>query len=312
MNKKNTGSGGDLRGAKRLAVALVALVLLGAVFGLALYQTTNDTGYETAEEMTTQPTTAVQPVDWPQTQTKVLYNRDGISVVARPMENALGNQCAIPVTIKNESEERAIVGTAQLSVNGYMMDESGLSTGIQPGETWDDYIYLYQDELDLAGIGTVADVEFRLEILNGEYERTHLSEVISIQTDAAEGYTESVDDSGMVLCELNGLRVVYQGYRLDEGTGYGYLMFYIENNTDRYVEVAGQELLVNGVAMDGLLRDELRAGTRAVSGLEIYGAADRGLTGEEALQTLGLRFYASDLDSGELIMESPAISLELY
>lgn len=197
-----------------------------------------------------------------------VYNKDGIVITATKIEKDLFGP-TITFSISNDSSKNIIVTSRSLSVNGYMMEASALYSDVAAGKKANESMILMASELDQAGIDTVADLEFYINISDSEtFMDIATSDLIKLSTSASGTFEQAIDDSGDVVYDSNNIRVVCQGLKQDiiwDGT----VVFYMENNGAQPVTVYAENVSVNGYMVDVSLYSDLRAGTRSISGMYI-------------------------------------------
>lgn len=236
-----------------------------------------------------------------------LYNENGISVTVTGMKDSLFGP-EISVTVANDTEQNVTVSTQLLSVNGYMLSTSGLYCDVAAGKKAADSISLMSSELDEAGIETIAALEFYLSIYDSDsYDTIAKSELITVNTSAAEGFTQEVDDSGDVIYDANGVRVICKGLK-DEVIWDGCVVFLMENTSGKTLTVCGENVSVNGYMVDESLWSELRDNTRSVVGMYLLTLEEIGLESIEEVEDIEFSLRVIDED-WNTVAESDAIVL---
>lgn len=206
----------------------------------------------------------------------VIYEDHGITVTVGGWEDGLFGP-EIPVTVINDSDQNVVVSTRYLSVNQFMMDTSSLYSDVAAGKKSMDNLTLMSSELSEAGIDTVAEIEFRLAVYDSDsYEDIDVSDLITVTTTAAEGFTQEVDDSGDVIYDKDDVRVICKGLK-DDTFWDGCLVFLVENQTNELITVYGEDVSVNGFMVDESFWAELRPGTRKMDAMYILNLENLGL-----------------------------------
>ena len=124
-----------------------------------------------------------------------------------------------------------------------------------------------------SGIKTIADVEFYITIQDSEtWETIDRSELIKLESSEI-GYEQQVDDSGEVIFDSNGIKIVNKGLKHDSFWD-GLLVFYIENNNNQPITVYAENVSVNGFMEDVSMWSDLRANTRMVDGMHLLDLSD--------------------------------------
>lgn len=205
-----------------------------------------------------------------------LYNANGVVVTATKYQKGVFGP-EISFTITNETDRNITVSSRNLSVNGYMLSASSLYSDVAAGKKAIDSMTLMSSELSAAGIETVAQIEFTLAIYDSDtFEDIDNSDLVSLTTSAAEGFTQPVDDSGDVLYDANGIRVICKGLK-EDAVWDGCIVFFIENNNGKAVSVYSDNMSVNGFMVDDSLWCDLRANTRCIDAMYLLSLDDIGV-----------------------------------
>ena len=140
----------------------------------------------------------------------VLYEADGIKVTAKSLaDGLLGTE--VKLLIENDSSKNILITSSSVSANGYMMPTAALYAEVAAGKKANESLTLMSSELDQCGIETLAEMQFYLQIQDPEtWETIKTTDLITLAT-SATGYTQPVDDSGDVLYNENGYKIVCKG-----------------------------------------------------------------------------------------------------
>ncbi|MBQ4321274.1 MAG: hypothetical protein IJC35_03455 [Oscillospiraceae bacterium] len=214
----------------------------------------------------------------------VLFEAEGVKITVTGYEDGwMGPE--IKMLIENASERNVIVMAAAVSVNGYMMPMASLYADVAAGMNAYESLMIMSSQLDQSGIDTVAQLQFYLDIQDADtWDSLAKSDLITLSTSAA-GFEQPVDDTGDVLYEGDGIRVICKGLKQDivwDGT----VVFYMENNCGQPVTVYAENVAVNGFMQDAGMWSELRDGTRIVDGLSLLDLSDLELTGIDEVETI--------------------------
>ena len=104
------------------------------------------------------------------------------------------------------------------------------------------------------------------------WETLTTSELLTLTTSAAP-YEQSVDDSGDVLYDSNGIRIICKGLKQDviwDGT----VVFFMENNSDKEISIYAENVSVNGFMQDVGLWSDLRFNTNLIDGMSLIDLSD--------------------------------------
>ena len=167
-----------------------------------------------------------------------------------------------------------------------MLSASSLYSDVAAGKKAIDSMTLMSSELSAAGIETVAQIEFTLAIYDSDtFEDIDSSDLVSLTTSAAEGFTQPVDDSGDVLYDANGIRVICKGLK-EDAVWDGCIVFFIENNNGKAVSVYSDNMSVNGFMVDDSLWCDLRANTRCIDAMYLLSLDDIGVESMEDVENV--------------------------
>ena len=269
--------------AQAVAIVVAVLSLLPAIFGI--FEDAVDLGAAPEPEYNYE---AFVTGEVPQITPMELYNDNEIQVTVASAGTYYG-EYALSVMVQNDTKQDVIVSTDLLSVNGYMVDCS-LYADVPAGESQQAFLQLDSYALAPAGITDIAEIAFYLDIYDSQtYEDIAVTELITLETDIADGFTQAVDDSGWEMHRDDSLRIVYRGATVSP---YGEcdLQFYLENLSDAQISVSTTLLQVNGQDAPGFLWDILRPETRAVDSLWIYDLEELDITQLEQINEIYIEY----------------------
>ena len=237
----------------------------------------------------------------------VLYEAEGVTITATGYEESWSGP-QIKIVVENDTKQNLLVTVQSLSVNGYMMPTASLYAQVAAGKKTNDAISLLSSELEQAGIDTIANLQFYLKIADSDsYDTLISSDLITLDT-SASGYQQPVDDSGEVLYEENGIRIISRGLQQSpiwDGT----FVFLMENNSGEPITVSAENVSVNGFMEDVSLWSELRDGTRLIDGMYLLDLSDLGLESIEDVESIELNFRIIHSDTWDEIVTTDVISL---
>lgn len=95
-------------------------------------------------------------------------------------------------------------------------------------EAWGDeeeaVIYFWDSELENRQIETISEIEIFIVDTMGRFK----TDMLKVETNLTPGYAQTIDDSGDVWIDVDGIRVIGKGILENEGYGV-YVQVYIEN-----------------------------------------------------------------------------------
>lgn len=237
----------------------------------------------------------------------VLYEADGIKVTAKSLaDGLLGTE--VKLLIENDSSKNILITSNSVSANGYMMPTAALYAEVTAGKKANESLTLMSSELDQCGIETLAEMQFYLQIQDPEtWETIKTTDLITLAT-SATGYTQPVDDSGDVLYNENGYKVVCKGLKQDiiwDGT----VVFYMENNSNKAVSIYAENVSVNGFMQEVGLWSDLRPSTKMIDGMSMIDLSDLEITNIDEIKTIEFNLRIVDAETWEEIVTTDAMTL---
>lgn len=236
----------------------------------------------------------------------VLYDENDIKVTATGYEDSWTGP-DIKLLIENNSDHNVDITDELLSVNGYMMS-GGFYAEVAAGKKSNETLSIWSSELKQAGIETVADIQFYLSIVDPEsYDTIATSELLTLSTSAAD-YTQPVDDSGDVLYDENGIRVICKGLK-QNAIWDGDVVFLIENNFGKTISVYAENVSVNGFMEDVGMWSDLRDGTRIVDSMTLLDLSDLELESTDEIESIVFNLRIVDEKDWDEIAVTDEITL---
>lgn len=237
----------------------------------------------------------------------VLYEADGIKVTATGYEDGwMGPE--IKFLVENDSAKNVVVSTEAVSINGYMMPYSGLYAQVAAGKKANESMIVMTSELEQSGIETIADLQFFIHVVDSDtYETLADSELISLST-SATGLEQPVDETGDVLYDENGIKIVCKGLKQDiiwDGT----IVFYMYNISGQPITVYAENVSVNGFMQDAGLWSDLRDGTRIIDGMSLLDLSDLELESIDEVEEIEFNIRIVNSENWNEIVTTDVITL---
>lgn len=226
--------------------------------------------------------------------------REGAITVTVDSAGLYYDNYAIAVTVVNDSNQNVNLSSELLCVNDYMLPTSGLFMQVEKGETCQDYLLLYADDLEEAGIEQVAMVSFGLDIYDSDdYTEVGYMYPSLLMTDAIGTYVQKVDDSGWELYSQNGVRIVLKSTELDD---YGDCTFtlFMENTTEDLVNIYDQGVYVNEEETLGMLWASLMPISRTITYIYVYDVEEMDIQDLEDIQEVLIDLHIEYIDGLDL------------
>lgn len=269
----------------------------------------DDFEYEYIEEFAFLPAGSPGAEDVPAIKPVELYNQDGICVTADALGSYSEYDYAVQLTIANDTDQNITLSVDDLYVNDYSLILSGLYCEVEAGETVEDYIQLQSDELAEAGIDTIADIAFSLNIYDSEdYTDICMLDLITLDTSVEDDFVQPVDDSGMELYNRDGVRVIFREMTVGEYDAS--FCYFIENTTDRELIIESEDISVNGQLTDDYLWSILQPGTRCIDCVYFFDFEDRDIFSIEDVQELSFVLSVRDAETYQITATSDLITVD--
>ena len=237
----------------------------------------------------------------------VLYEADGVKVTATGYEDGwMGPE--IKILVENDSSKNVLVTSASVSANGYMMPTASLYAEVAAGKKANETLSIMSSELDQSGIEMLAELQFYLQIQDPEtWETITTPDLLTLTTSAAP-YDQPVDDSGDVLYDSDGIRIICKGLKQDiiwDGT----VVFYMENNSGKEISVYAENVSVNGFMQDVGLWSDLRPSTKIIDGMSMIDLSDLEIENIDQIENIEFNLRIVDANTWEDIVTTDVLTL---
>lgn len=238
---------------------------------------------------------------------QVLFDANDIKITATGMDDGwMGTE--LKLLIENNSAQGITVQARNASVNGYMVDTT-MSATVAAGKKANDSLTFTTSGLKECGIENVATMEFNFHIFDAESWDTILdTDTISINTSIADGYVQNYDDSGEVLVDANGIKIVGKGLSEDDSFWGPGVILYIENNSDQDVTIQARDVSVNGFMVQSSISENVVKGKKAISAVQFFNS-DLEENSITDITDVELYFHIFNTVSWDSIFDSDVISL---
>ena len=239
----------------------------------------------------------------------VILDEAGIKVTTKgydPQGSWYGPE--VKLLIENNSGKSLTFQCRNASVNGYMVDTM-MSVNVADGKKANDSITFSVDSILRCGIEAVADIEFSLIVFDTDSFDTYLeSPPISLKSANADKYNYVFDDSGTLVYDENGIKIVVKGL---ESSGYGdqSVVVYIENNTQNVITVQARDVSVNGFMISPIFSTTVSAGKHAISDVNFmsYALEENDI---ESIENVELYFTVFDDETYNNICDTDVINID--
>ena len=189
-----------------------------------------------------------------------------------------------------------------------MMPCASLYAEVTAGKKANERLNLLSSELEQSGIETLAELQFYIQIQDPDtWQTVATSELLTLTTSAAP-YTQPVDDSGDVLYDDQGIKVVCKGLKQDiiwDGT----VVLYMENNSGKAVSIYAENVSVNGFMQDAGLWSDLRDGTKLIDGMSMIDLSDLEIESIDQIDSIEFNLRVVDSDTWKEIVTTDTLNL---
>ena len=197
----------------------------------------------------------------------VILDQNGLKITATGLEDSfMGDE--LKLLVENNSGQNLTVQSHASSVNGYMITNI-MSIDVANGKKVNDALTLTASEMEDCGITSITDLAFTLHVFNTDtWEAVIDTPVIELKTNLSGTVTQTYDDSGNVVYDAGGIRIITKGKTDDSILGPG-IQVYVENNTSESIMVQTRNVSINGFMVDSYYSPEILPGKRSLSSLTI-------------------------------------------
>ena len=200
-------------------------------------------------------------------QESVIYDDGGIKVTVLSLDFRGWMGPELRFLIENNSEKAIMLQASDLVINGYMINPI-MSAEVEAGGKVNDELTVLNSDLESAGIETIQYFSFNLRVIDSaDWAKTFITDTIRIETDANPAFIQKVDDSGTVLVEQNGVRIIMKELLTEQEFWGAELLLFIENDSGQDISVTVKDVTANGLAVNPLFYADVLSGTKAFAGL---------------------------------------------
>lgn len=224
-----------------------------------------------------------------------IYSEGGITVTVKKVTESYGSY-ELHFELVNDTNQKVTVSSQETSINGCMVD-SILYGELAPGKKANETMYIFSDDLEEYGITTIGEIVFYLRVYNSEtYATIDESDLIYIRTPAYGTFQQTHDDSGEVLYDKGGIRIIKKSLEDDSYMG-PTMILYIENNSDNNIIIMSEEASMNGYMANETFYSSLRPGTVDMATMWFLDAEEIGVTTWADVEDLEIRLEILNADT---------------
>ena len=237
----------------------------------------------------------------------VLLDEKGIKITATGLDEGIFGT-DLKLLIENNGEINVTIQARDASVNGYMVDTM-MSEDVAAGKKANTELTFSIPED--ANIKTIASMEFKFHIFETDSWDDYLdSDTVEVETSAADSYEQSYDDSGKVLYEGKGIKIIGKGLSSDDSFFGPGLLLYIENNSDKDITVQARDTSVNGFMIDPTMSQDIVSGKKALTAVTFF-ESDLEDNGIEEIEVIETSFHVFEMEDWDDIVDTEAIEIKL-
>lgn len=238
----------------------------------------------------------------------VLVDEAGVKITAKSLatDGIFGTE--IKLLIENNSGKDLTFQCRNASVNGYMV-ETMMSVDVANGKKANDSLTFMKSALEAYGIEAIADMEISFHIFDMAKFDTYLdTDAVQIKTSIADTFEYTYDDSGELVYEGNGVKIVVKGLAEDDSIFGPSIAVYIENTGDKDVTVQTRDVSINGFMVETIFSCDVAAGKRAVDTITFL-ESDLEENGITAIEDVELSFHVFDMTNWETIVDTEVVKI---
>ncbi|MGN1405113.1 MAG: hypothetical protein ACI4WM_02480 [Erysipelotrichaceae bacterium] len=286
-------------------ITLIVCLLLFLVMAMGSGSDTSDT--DTTKENGTSEVKEPQKEEVTVAE-EVIFEENNIKIKVTGLDTAGWMGPELKLLIENDSAQNITVQTRLASVNGFMSD-SLISEDVAASKKANTSITFSNTDLKNAGIDTISNMQFSFHIFDTDsWDGIIDSELITVSTSASD-YIQPYDDTGDVLIDANGIKIVARGLNTDDSIFGPSLILYIENNTDRNITVQARDESVNGFMIDSIMSTDISRNNKAVSSLTFM-STDLEENSIEEINEIELSFHIYDYDTFDTYYDTEMVRVE--
>lgn len=253
--------------------------------------------------------TTTEKVSKPTIEEAVVFDEGGVKITAKEYvtDSIWGD--GIKFLIENETDKNLTVGCDALIVNDYMISDLFV-TDVAAGKKTNETMTLSSSQLKAAGIDVIGQIEVYFHIYDSDtYDTIKNTDCITIKTSLYDKMDTKADDSGEVLYDEGGIKII--GKYVNDSDFWGAaVLLYVENNTDKNVIVQADNVSINGFTFDSaIFSATVYAGKKSYDDITLFSSEleENGIT---SVDEVSLKFKVLDADSYKEIAKSDEITFK--
>jgi len=238
-------------------------------------------------------------------QETVCFEYDGFKVTAKEIVDDSFWGSGIKLYIENNGNKDYSLSTNAVIVNNCMVS-SFTGTTVAAGKKANEILYLSSSDLEAAGITNIGQVEIYFYLYDpNSYDTVYTADGVTIKTSAYSSMDTTPDESGHVLYNQNGIKII--GKYVDESTFWGSaVLLYVRNTSGRNIGISCEDMSINGFMVSGYYYADIYSGKYSLDEITILSSdlSDNGIT---SIDEIELKFHIYDSDTYDTIADTNPI-----
>ena len=237
------------------------------------------------------------------------FEYNGIVVTAKELVSSSIWGDGIKIAIENNGTGNYTVSTEAVIVNNYMIN-SLFVCEVAAGKKANDTLYLSSSDLKAAGIDNIGQIEIYFYVYDSStYNTVYTANCVTINTSLYSQMDTTVNDSGHVLYNEGGIKIV--GKYVEEDTFWGSsVLLYIENKSTRNITVSCEDMSINGYMVSGLLSSTVYKNKCTIDDISIF-SSDLEKNGITSINEIELKFHIFNSSTYDTIVNTGTISFQV-
>ena len=239
---------------------------------------------------------------------QILFDQDEIRITLKSLKDDGMFGPSLQVLVENDSQQPITVQTRDSSVNDLMI-ETMFSCDVVPGKKANDSITFMSSDLKNSGITTIQNIEFEFHVFNSDtWDGILDSDTIIIKTSADQSYVQDYDDSGVLILDENGIKMVMKKVNSSDSFWGADVYVYIENNSGDDITIQTRDVSINGFMVSPIFSSEIVAGKKAYDTITFFESdlLDNDIT---SIDNMELSFHIFESKSWDTVLDTQMIEV---
>ncbi len=236
----------------------------------------------------------------------VILDKEGIKVTAKSIKYNGFAGPEIKLLIENNTDKKITIQTRNFSINGIMIDDI-FSADVSEGKKVNDSITIFKEDLELANITTIKDIEFDIEVSDSNYDTILKQEGIKLTTDAND-YVQKYNTDGKLILDQNDVKIyVLKKDETDSNWGSD-IYVYIENNSSKNIIVQAEDVSIDGFMIEPAFSSGILSGKKIYDTITFF-ESDLKENDIKEIKEIDLKFRVFETSSWDDIFVTDTIKI---